>query len=804
MLSRNAWGIAVAVVAGLLAACSDGGGGGGRRYDARIRWTSFGIPHVEARDLGSLAFGEAYAEARFNACIIADQIVRVRSERSRYFGPGEDDANLIQDLGLKAGRVYETAQEGYAELSDELREAITGYAAGYDQYLADVGSEGLPAPCAGAEWVKPITPEDLFSYYYLLALFASFERLIPFVATAAPPGMPAPLALPASARTFPDLRPRGLGSNGWALGRDGTESGHSMVLANPHFPWEGSLRFWEKHLTIPGELDVYGVSLVGVPVVNIGFNRHVAWTHTVTSAKHFTIYKLDLVPGDPTRYFYDGEERAMSSFEVTVDVRQPDGSVVPVTRTFWRSHYGPMLNLPVLGWTETQAFTMRDANERNFAVAAQWLEMDRARSMDDFVELNERVHGIPWVNTMAADDQGNALYIDASRTPNLSDEAIAAYLQALDDDPLTALVADNGAVLLDGSRSLFEWVDDGAAAPGIVSIPRSPMLRRSDYVANANDSYWLTNASAPLTGFSPLFGFERTPRSPRTRMNLMMLTERRPGGASGADGKFSFDELAAVEFNERASIAELLRDQVVARCTGAAPVALDGGEVDVGPACDALREWDGRLDLASRGALVWRELLGRFDDLLDAGDLFAVPFDPEDPIATPRDLAPPPAEGPDPVLVALGEATQTLEAAGFAVDATLGEAQFAPRGGRIPIPGGTNREGAFNIVGFGSGDTTLLPGTERGPTLSRTGLTADGYPVNNGSSFMMVAELTPDGPRARAVLSYSQSPTPGSEHFNDQTLLFSEERRRPCLFTEGEIRADPELREERVTGERPR
>ena len=36
------------------------------------------------------------------------------------------------------------------------------------------------------------------------------------------------------------------------------------------------------------------------PVVHIGFNRDVAWTHTVSTGKRDTLYELQLVPGDPT------------------------------------------------------------------------------------------------------------------------------------------------------------------------------------------------------------------------------------------------------------------------------------------------------------------------------------------------------------------------------------------------------------------------------------------------------------------------------------------------------------------------
>ena len=38
----------------------------------------------------------------------------------------------------------------------------------------------------------------------------------------------------------------------------------------------------------------------GTPIPTLGFNKDVAWTHTVTAARHFTFYQLKLDPADPT------------------------------------------------------------------------------------------------------------------------------------------------------------------------------------------------------------------------------------------------------------------------------------------------------------------------------------------------------------------------------------------------------------------------------------------------------------------------------------------------------------------------
>ncbi len=94
-----------------------------------------------------------------------------------------------------------------------------------------------------------------------------------------------------------DRRLGGLGSNAYGIGKSLSQDGHGLLYGNPHFPWQGSERFYQTHLTIPGKLDVTGGSLLGVPIVLIGTTKGVAWSHTVSTARRFVPYELKLVPG---------------------------------------------------------------------------------------------------------------------------------------------------------------------------------------------------------------------------------------------------------------------------------------------------------------------------------------------------------------------------------------------------------------------------------------------------------------------------------------------------------------------------
>ena len=65
-------------------------------YHAMVRWTSYGIPHVQASDWGSLGYGYGFAFAHDNLCVLAEDVVEANAELSRYFGPG--GGNLQSDF----------------------------------------------------------------------------------------------------------------------------------------------------------------------------------------------------------------------------------------------------------------------------------------------------------------------------------------------------------------------------------------------------------------------------------------------------------------------------------------------------------------------------------------------------------------------------------------------------------------------------------------------------------------------------------------------------------------------------------
>lgn len=780
----------------------------GPQYSATIVRDEWGVPHITAGNWASLGFGQGYALAEDRACTVLDQIVKVRGERARWHGAGDDDENIDSDFAYRHLGLWEDAPTRWADQAIRVQQMVRGYVAGFNTELADHGDRGW---CAGQPWVGPITTQDLYGVVSDILLLASSRNLIPEIGSAQPPDAaaittePAVSSVPADA-TVPATEPVSFAgsalvqpgpgaSNGWALGADRSSTGGGLLLANPHFPWEGELRFWESHLLIPGELNVYGVALTGLPGIQIGFNGAVAWTHTVSAGHRFTLFRYDLDPADPTVYMVDGQPMDMTSTTYTIDVAAVDGTTTPVSRTLYATKHGPVVSVDPLDWTSEQAIAIGDANLQITTVLDQYLAMDTAISMDAFQQAHEDFQGVPWVNTIATSADGRAWMADVSATPNLSADAIAAWeaeraaggLSGLSG--LSGLAYDQaGVILLDGSDSLFDWVDDPAApAPGLIPYAQAPQLERSDYVFNANDSYWLANTDELLTGYSPLQGAEAVPQSPRTRTNAELLGE--------ADDMWSTENIRAAIFSDRSVLAELLRQPLVDACGTTSMVDVDRTDIDISGACAALAGWDGTYTLNAVGAIVFREWLARFSDVdrTDAGRLFADAFDPADPAGTPSE----PVTDRSDWLVELGRVVQELNDVGIPVDAPLGQYQWEIRTGEmIPMHGGTNVDGTANVVDCCAEHTMTTtyadPGVPVGdPSLLRSNSAGGpiGYPINRGASFVMALQFTNQGPQGVAQLTYANPDDPTDPVYDRGVLGFSNSELRTLYFLPQQVTA---------------
>ena len=237
-------------------------------YSATITRTKYGIPHVVAKDFGSLGFGSGYAAAGTSICTLADTLLTGRGQRSRYLGPSGryDDQVSMTGTNLQADtlvtdlhdlKVVEKLLASPAGPGAEARAMVEGYAAGVNAWLRKIGgSSKITDPaCRGAAYIQPnATALDLWYGVYLANLIASTGHFLPQVTEATPPsasdpGIPAapvnasfqqaPKQLPDRQKLMAALGKdptSPFGSNATAIGGGSSTTGRGMVLGNPHFP----------------------------------------------------------------------------------------------------------------------------------------------------------------------------------------------------------------------------------------------------------------------------------------------------------------------------------------------------------------------------------------------------------------------------------------------------------------------------------------------------------------------------------------------------------------------------------------
>jgi acyl-homoserine-lactone acylase len=750
------------------------------RFSAELSRTSHGIAHVRAGDFRGLGYGLAYAYAQDNVCMFADTLLTVRGERSQFFGPearatkpvnGEygsasdfiDLKNEDSDFFFKGYLDPEQLQAGFAKASKEARDYLEGYVAGYNRYLREYAGR-YPRACNGASWVRPVTVRDMHLVLAEKALHASGEVFAAeIVAGAREQGAPVVAAAnfqEPSDTSFVQARLAALssaklGSNALALGKEVTANNKGMLLGNPHYPWTSTDRFYQAHLTIPGRYDAMGVILGGIPIVVIGFNKDLAWTHTVTTAVHFTTFRLALDPADPshTTYLSDGAPAKLKARTVTVASRQPDGRITRRSKTFYFSKHGVVLIKPEagLGWTANSVHVLADPNRNNTRLLDQWIGIGSATSVGELKASLDQVVGLPWVNTVAADRHGNTLFADASVVPRVAPDKFASDCMLV--PPL---------LTFDGSRTVCGWGQDPGAPEGIFAPTNGPWMIRTDYVGNSNDSYWLTNARALLTGpapggFSPLYGRTGVEQKLRTRVGFKQVEE-----ALARSRRLQLSDLQQMVFANRVHAAELVLPQLLPACKMSRDRIL-------GPACAVLAAWDRRADLDSRGALLFREF---WNAAAMIPDKWAVPLDPSDPVHTPNGLTPAATSA---MLRVLEETVQKLQRLNIPLDVRLGDYQgHTSNQVRVPVHGAIGDiDGSYNSIHMSSA------------------LDEKGYhDVAWGTSYVQTVTFDETGPVAQALLLYGQSVDPKSPWYADQLGMYSKKHWLVLPFTAERIKAD--------------
>ena len=359
--------LAIGVVAAPVAQAEKGGG-----LKAKITRNKQGIPTIEADNYKSLGFGYGYAFAEDDICTIADtyltsqrralEVVRPRREESPRASPTSTPTSSTSG-SRTSGTVEELInRKAPAGPKPEVKQIVKGYVKGYNRYLEEDRRRQHPRPALRRPALGPADHQD--GRLPALLRARPSTRAAASRSTASPQAQP-PAAAPkrayeADAAAAEAISPEesaqaadladaldlseDTGSNGWGLGTDATKAGGGIVLANPHFPWQGPRRFYQSHLVIPGKLNVSGASLL----------RRAGDQHRPHREPRLDAHGLDRVPvhADRSSTSTRATRPATSSTASRVPMEQQHGHGPgqaarrhrsrPVTRTLYTTEYGPI------------------------------------------------------------------------------------------------------------------------------------------------------------------------------------------------------------------------------------------------------------------------------------------------------------------------------------------------------------------------------------------------------------------------------------------------------------------------------
>jgi penicillin amidase len=213
----------------------------------------------------------------------------------------------------------------------------------------------------------------------------------------------------------------GIGSNSWAVDGSLTDTGKPLLANDMHLPaniphiwYQNGLHCRPKSTQCP--LDVVGVSFVGVPLVIVGHNDHIAWGYTNVGPDSMDLYIEKINPDNPYQYEVNGKWVDMEVITETIQVGTKETVELEVRLT----RHGPIIT-DVYELTEWKEETGLDDLPVNYAVAVHWtalepnttlqavMKVDYAQNWEDFREAAKEF-AVPAQNMLYADIEGNIGY----------------------------------------------------------------------------------------------------------------------------------------------------------------------------------------------------------------------------------------------------------------------------------------------------------------------------------------------------------------------------------------------------------
>ncbi|SHI34633.1 acylase [Pseudozobellia thermophila] len=366
-----------------------------RASNVEIVRDDFGVPHIYGKTDADAVFGLLYAQCE-------DDFNRV--EQNYIWATGrlaevEGEEAIYSDLRAKLFMTEEEAKANYEKSPQWLQELCDAFADGINYYL-HTHPEVKPRLLDRFEPWMPM-------YFSEGSIGGDIERIATKKIQAFyESGMELPeMELLEMKKKEEMAEPQG--SNGIAISGKLTQSGHAMLLINPHtsFYFRG-----EVHVVSEEGLNAYGAVTWGQFFVYQGFNEKTGWMHTSTYTDVMDEFKETIVKKDDRLFYQYGEElREVESYEIVLKYKEGD-SLKEKSFPAYRTHHGPITHLEDGQWTASaMMWEPVKALEQSYIRTKQ----DGYKGFRDMMDMRTNSSN----NTVYADAEGNIAYFHGNFVP---------------------------------------------------------------------------------------------------------------------------------------------------------------------------------------------------------------------------------------------------------------------------------------------------------------------------------------------------------------------------------------------------
>ena len=364
-------------------------------YKATIYRDIMGVPHIFGIRDADAAYGLAYAHAEDDFLIIQDILLAARGQLASVKGAKA----AVNDYYVQLLEIWKDIDNRYKkEVPEDVKLLCDGYASGINDYVKKHPKKAIKS-------LYPLTGEDILAgFMHRLPLFYGFEKYLINIFKKSK------LSRAFSHNNIDPLNIDMIASNVIAVGPERSSDNYTRLLLNTHQPWDGPTSWYEAHVHSEEGWNMVGGLFPGSPVIFVGHNKDIAWSHTVNHPDLVDIYELEMNPENDNQYLMDGNWVDLIEYTSRIKVKLWGPFKWTVKIKSYKSIHGPVIK------QDDNTFAIRYSGMNEMRTLEQWYRMNKSQNLNEFKSAMKMM-SIPMFNTGYADKFGNIYYLYNAMIP---------------------------------------------------------------------------------------------------------------------------------------------------------------------------------------------------------------------------------------------------------------------------------------------------------------------------------------------------------------------------------------------------